>query len=410
MLTPALARGGAHGHAYTGGPRGVTVPRRSPSRSASFRRRPTGMIRRPDRCYTPRHIAGHIQRGEGTGPTKPRQPPSCHSGKVPIPDRCVAGPRALRHTVTAKKQRERVPQWLSVIFSARSARRATRSTPSTCASAASARSRSATTTARLGARHRRAAPAHPGGSPEHLALRRLPAARRRAPRAVGAAHLAGRAAGRLHAAGARRPARRALGLSEVWVKNDAANPTHSFKDRVVSVAVSQGPRARLRDDRLRLDRQPRQLGGRPRGRPGAELLRASSRPTSRSRRCSPPASTGPPWWASRATTTTSTACAPSCAPRRTGRSSTSTCAPTTPRAPRRSPSRSPSSSAGSSPTAAWCRSPPARCTPKSRRLRASGASWACSRASCREMNGAQAEGCSPVVERVRRRRARYAAR
>jgi threonine synthase len=30
-----------------------------------------------------------------------------------------------------------------------------------------------------------------------------------------------------------------LGLSEVWVKNDAANPTHSFKDRVVSVAVAR---------------------------------------------------------------------------------------------------------------------------------------------------------------------------
>lgn len=28
-----------------------------------------------------------------------------------------------------------------------------------------------------------------------------------------------------------------LGLGEVWVKNDAANPTHSFKDRVVSVAA-----------------------------------------------------------------------------------------------------------------------------------------------------------------------------
>src|SRR3978361_903358 len=33
-----------------------------------------------------------------------------------------------------------------------------------------------------------------------------------------------------------------LGLREVWVKNDAANPTHSFKDRVVSVAVAP-PRA-----------------------------------------------------------------------------------------------------------------------------------------------------------------------
>ena len=32
-----------------------------------------------------------------------------------------------------------------------------------------------------------------------------------------------------------------LGLGEVWVKNDAANPTHSFKDRVVSVAATRGP-------------------------------------------------------------------------------------------------------------------------------------------------------------------------
>jgi threonine synthase len=30
-----------------------------------------------------------------------------------------------------------------------------------------------------------------------------------------------------------------LGLHEVWVKNDAHNPTHSFKDRVVSVAVAR---------------------------------------------------------------------------------------------------------------------------------------------------------------------------
>jgi len=30
-----------------------------------------------------------------------------------------------------------------------------------------------------------------------------------------------------------------LGLGEVWVKNDAHNPTHSFKDRVVSVAATR---------------------------------------------------------------------------------------------------------------------------------------------------------------------------
>lgn len=31
----------------------------------------------------------------------------------------------------------------------------------------------------------------------------------------------------------------ALGLNDVWIKNDAANPTHSFKDRVVSVALQK---------------------------------------------------------------------------------------------------------------------------------------------------------------------------
>ena len=30
-----------------------------------------------------------------------------------------------------------------------------------------------------------------------------------------------------------------LGIGEVWVKNDAANPTHSFKDRVVNVAAAR---------------------------------------------------------------------------------------------------------------------------------------------------------------------------
>jgi threonine synthase len=30
-----------------------------------------------------------------------------------------------------------------------------------------------------------------------------------------------------------------LGLGELWIKNDAANPTHSFKDRVVSIALAR---------------------------------------------------------------------------------------------------------------------------------------------------------------------------
>lgn len=32
---------------------------------------------------------------------------------------------------------------------------------------------------------------------------------------------------------------KALGLKELWIKNDCANPTHSFKDRVVSVAITK---------------------------------------------------------------------------------------------------------------------------------------------------------------------------
>jgi threonine synthase len=32
---------------------------------------------------------------------------------------------------------------------------------------------------------------------------------------------------------------RELGIHELWIKNDAANPTHSFKDRVVSVALAR---------------------------------------------------------------------------------------------------------------------------------------------------------------------------
>src|SRR4051812_21617601 len=36
-----------------------------------------------------------------------------------------------------------------------------------------------------------------------------------------------------------------LGLGEVWVKNDAHNPTHSFKDRVVSVAAARARELRF---------------------------------------------------------------------------------------------------------------------------------------------------------------------
>ena len=74
--------------------------------------------------------------------------------------------------------------------------------------------------------------AHRGRPALALALPRLPALR------------AGRPdrgpAGRPDAPRAGAPPGRAeLGLGDVWVKNDTANPTHSFKDRVVSVALEK---------------------------------------------------------------------------------------------------------------------------------------------------------------------------
>ena len=58
---------------------------------------------------------------------------------------------------------------------------------------------------------------------------------------------------------------------ELWVKDDSANPTHSFKDRVVSVALTAAKRARLHPVRVRFHRQPGELGGRAR-RPGRRAV------------------------------------------------------------------------------------------------------------------------------------------
>lgn len=71
---------------------------------------------------------------------------------------------------------------------------------------------------------------------DFLPVERVPAL---APSGPGeTAGLAGLPAGSTPLVRADRLAER-LGLREVWVKNDAANPTHSFKDRVVAVAAAR---------------------------------------------------------------------------------------------------------------------------------------------------------------------------
>ena len=112
----------------------------------------------------------------------------------------------------------------------------------------------------------------------------------------------------------RRPtgSRAALGIkTPLWIKDDTANPTHSFKDRVVAVA-SPPPASSASPPRLRLHRQPGQLGRRAR-RPRRACRRScSSRTTSSPARSSTTAVYGGTLVGGRrAPTTTSTGCAPS---------------------------------------------------------------------------------------------------
>ena len=55
-----------------------------------------------------------------------------------------------------------------------------------------------------------------------------------------------------------------LGLRDLWIKDDTRNPTGSFKDRVVSVALTKAREARPQGRGVRVDRQPCELVGCPR--------------------------------------------------------------------------------------------------------------------------------------------------
>ena len=112
-----------------------------------------------------------------------------------------------------------------------------------------------------------------------------------------------------------------LGIKELYIKNETANPTHSFKDRVVSVALARARELGFDTLACASHGQPRQRRRRPRRRGRAARLRADpARPRGaedpRHRRLRGARSSPSP-----ATTTTSTGSAPrSRASGRAGRS------------------------------------------------------------------------------------------
>ena len=149
------------------------------------------------------------------------------------------GPRGLRHTVDGEESTRKGPQWLSVIFSARSARpRYPLDALYVCERCFGPLEVGYDHT-RLGAdigelrRRIQGGPQNIWRYADFLPL------------AGGPPGPSGRLTSRVGLPAGCTPLVRAdrlaerLGLSEVWVKNDAANPTHSFKDRVVSVAVTR---------------------------------------------------------------------------------------------------------------------------------------------------------------------------
>ena len=236
--------------------------------------------------------------------------------------------------------------------------RPTRSRRATSASAASARSRSPTTprdARRAEALKRRIQ----AGPHSHLALRRLPAARARPPRARAA-----RPAGRRWCAPTGSPS----GSGSARCGSRTTPPTRRTRSRTASSSVALARARELGFDDVACAstgnlanavaahaaaaglRVLRVHPGRPRGAEDPRhrrLRRATSSPSSGNY------------------DDVNRLCTELVGRARAGRSSTSTCARTTPRAPRRSRSRPPSSSAGSCPTASSRRSPPARCSPRS---------------------------------------------
>ena len=189
-----------------------------------------------------------------------------------------------------------------------------------------------------------------------------------------------------------------LGIDRLWLKDDTRNPTLSFKDRVVAVAVARA--VEFGFDTIACA-STGNLAGATAAAAAAAGLRAFvfvpsdlepakiDHALATARRSS----------ASTARTTTSTGSGSRSPTRRAGRSSTSTSGRSTPRAARRSRSRSRSSSAGGCRTSSSGRSPRVRC---SRRSRRASTSWRRSGWSSPRRSGSSA--ASPRAARRSRRR------
>jgi threonine synthase len=187
-----------------------------------------------------------------------------------------------------------------------------------------------------------------------------------------------------------------LGLGEVWIKNDAANPTHSFKDRVVSVAVA---RARELGFNVIACASTGNLANSVAAHGAALGLESYVFVPSdlEEQKILATGVYGTHLVAVNGNYDDVNRCAPSCRASATGRSSTSTCARTTPRAPRRWPSRSPSSSAGSCPTAVVAPIASGSLFTKINRGFEEWLELGLIEGDVPVMNGAQALGCSPVA-------------
>ena len=95
-----------------------------------------------------------------------------------------------------------------------------------------------------------------------------------------------------------------LGLGEVWVKNDTANPTHSFKDRVVAVALAKAQELGYEVVACASTGNLAERGGGACRRGGARVVRVHPVGPRGAEGARHRASTAPTWWPCAATTTT----------------------------------------------------------------------------------------------------------